>query len=392
MHRVALIVCAAAATAHADDRIDLVHAPEVRLLEPVFPLDRHISHARRTKTGTTGSLALGLDHHGEATGVATLGLGQYTENVIAAMRSELAGGADGLVRGRHRALVELRSDWDDELVGALAVKAGIDHGLARGLAAPRLGVGPHSDGNAAADGMVRIGSDKGDFHWVAIARADAGATRWLDAPGLDRATRKAISLGTGQTSFDGELPRGSVDLLRGRVEHTRIQRPFAPAGAGSLDTIVRAVELGIGMHDFTLHIDHELLAVIAVDLGWTWLEANTAGGTLRDNAFRMRLGAGIEWIDGRAGWPRRTIGFGLGRTPTHTPDGQRLVSEWRIEGEQRIETEHFVLGTRGGITWLTPIAGASAKTLLGYGVQLDAALKLGHGIEAGVYSATTYQP
>jgi hypothetical protein len=160
--------------------------------------------------------------------------------------------------------------------------------------------------------------------------------------------------------------------------------------------VIRAVELGIGMHDFTLHIDHELLAVIAVDFGWTWLQADTAAGALRDNAFRMRLGTSVAWRDSK--WrrstsnPLRKVGFGLGRTPTYTPDGQRLVSEWRIEGEQSIETARWLLASRGGITWLTPLAGAHADTLLGYAIQLDAALKLGHGIEAGVYQASTYEP
>ena len=99
----------------------------------------------------------------------------------------------------------------------------------------------------------------------------------------------------------------------------------------------------------------------------------------------------VHWRD-QKGWPLRKISFGLGRTPTHTPDGQRLVSEWRIEGEQSIESKRVVLGTRGGITWLSPLAGPNAPTLLGYALQLDAALKLGHGFEAGVYHASTYQP
>jgi len=392
MHRFALVlVCAAAATARADERVDLVLAPDAVLVEHAFPLDRYIEYSRRAKLGAGGSLALGLDQDGNGTGVATVGAGQGTENVIAGVRSELVAGAGGIVRGRHRALLELRSSWDDELVGSIAVTGGVDHGLARGLVRPRLGVGNSSDANAAIDGMVRIGKDKGDFQWVAIARADGGETHWLDAPGVDRATRKAVTLGTGQTSFDGELPRGSIDLLRGRIEHTRIQRPFAPAGSGSLDTNVRAVELGLGTHDFTLHIDHELLAIIAVDFGWTWLEADTGGSTLRDNAFRMRLGTAVNWRDEK-GWPLRKISFGLGRTPTHTPDGQRLVSEWRIEGEQSIESKRFMLGTRGGITWLTPLAGRSAATLLGYALQLDAAVKLGGGFEAGVYHASTYAP
>jgi hypothetical protein len=181
-------------------------------------------------------------------------------------------------------------------------------------------------------------------------------------------------------------------LLRGRVEHVRIRRPLAPAGSASLDTEIRIAELGIGAHDFTFHIDHELLAILAVDFGWSWLQADTASGPLRDNAFRMRLGTAAQWRDETSEWPLRKVGIGIGRTPTYTPDGQRLVSEWRIEGEHGIETKRVVLAARGGITWLSPRAGASAETLVGYGAQLDAAYKLGAGIEAAVYHASTYQP
>jgi hypothetical protein len=159
-----------------------------------------------------------------------------------------------------------------------------------------------------------------------------------------------------------------------------------------LDTEVRSVELGLGTHELTFHVDHELLAVIAVDLGWTWLEADTAAGRLADSAFRMRLGTALEWRDGRGEFPLRRTGFGLGRVPTYTPDGQRLVSEWRLEVDHGLETRRFVLGARGGVTFLSPLAGPTADTLVGYGAQLDAAIKLGGGIEVGAYHASTYQP
>jgi hypothetical protein len=397
MRRLVLVgLCCAAATARADDRaidrIELTLVPDVALVEPAFPLDRHVDYAERQKTGMRAAAGLGIDAHGQPVGDVAAAAGQGTENVIAAVRSELTADRDGIVRGRHRGLFELRSDWDDDLVGSLALEGGIDHGLARGLAAPRLGVGNATDARAALEGMVRLGGDHHDFDWVAIARADAGATRWLDAPGLDRAVRRGLMLGTGATSYDGEIPRGSMDWLRARVEHATIRRPLAPAGIASLDTNVRAVELGIGTHELTLHIDHELLAVIDTDLGWTWLEADTATGALRDSAFRMKLAAGFAWSAGHKHYPVRRMGLGLGRTPTYTPDGQRLVSEWRLELDQGVETKRVVLGARGGITWLTPLAGPSADTLLGYGAQLDAAVKLGMGIEAGAYHASTFQP
>src|SRR6185503_4875365 len=123
MHRFAIgFVLCAAATARAEDRIDLVLAPDAVLVEHAFPLDADIEYERRAKTGAGGSLALGFDHHGAAAGVATFGAGQGTENVIIGLRSELIGGAGGIVRGRHRGLLELRSSWDDPLVGSLAMQ------------------------------------------------------------------------------------------------------------------------------------------------------------------------------------------------------------------------------------------------------------------------------
>lgn len=432
MHRrVGLVACVisgvcAAATARADvsdpppdtdpvvgrvpERVELLLAPDVVLVQPTFPLDRHVPYERRTKTTWNGSVAIGVDRQGAA-GDATLGLGHATENVIVGVRSELIGGAGGqdtphgLLRGRHRALLELRSDWDDRLVGSILVSGGVDHGLARGLAAPHLGVGRYTDANAAVESMVQLAADKGDFDWVAIMRGEAGQTRWFDAPSLDRATREALTIGTGATSFDGEIPRGSMDWLRGRVEHAQIRRPFAPAiapaatggnvgtGAASLDAAVRSVELGIGTHDLTMHIDHELLAIIGIDLGWTWLEADTGTGRLADSAFRMKLATGLDWLaGGRKGV--RHLRFGLGRTPTYTPDGQKLVSEWRIEAEQGLDTRHWALAARGGITWLTPLTPEvpGVNTLLGYAAQLDAAYRICGGFEIGAYHASTYQP
>lgn len=384
------------------ERVELLLAPDIVLVQPTFPLDRHVPYEQRTKTVWNGSVAIGVDRAGAA-GTATLGIGHATDNVIVGVRSELIGGAGGddtphgLLRGRHRALLELRSDWDDPLVGSIAVMGAVDHGLARGLAAPHLGVGRYTDANATVESMVQLAADKGDFDWVAIVRGEAGQTRWLDAPALDRATREAVTIGTGATSFDGELPRGSMDWLRGRVEHTQIRRPFAPASIGgataSLDAGVRSVELGIGTHDLTLHIDHELLAIIGVDLGWTWLEADTGTGRLADSAFRMKLATGLDWLSaGRKGV--RHVRFGVGRTPTYTPDGQRLVSEWRVETEQGVDTRHWALAARGGITWLTPLTPdvPGVNTLLGYAAQLDAAYRLGAGVEIGAYHASTYQP
>src|SRR5262245_56393580 len=131
MKRVAIwIVCAAAATARAEERVDLVLAPDARLVEYAFPLDAY-DYEHRSKAGAGGSLALGFARDGATAGAATFGAGQATDTMIVGLRSELVVG-DG-VRGRHRGLFELRSDWDDPLVGSIAMTVGVDHGRARGL-------------------------------------------------------------------------------------------------------------------------------------------------------------------------------------------------------------------------------------------------------------------
>ncbi len=396
MRSVCLVLVVITTVAHADERVDQAAIPDITIVEPAFPLDRFVPRDQRRSSAVGGSAGLGVGRHGDRPliGAATLTAGHRSDNLLLGTHGELVlvGRGPAVERGRLRGLLELRSDWDAELAGILAVRGSAEHGQALLVAPARLGAGRRDHGEVVADGAVRIGSRKGDTVMIAMVRADASTTRWLAAPTLGRADRRGLGLGVGHTSFDGELPRGTIDLFRARVEHVRIERPFAAAGIGSLARAVRTVEVGLGTTDFTLHIDHELLAVIAVDLGWSWVEADTTGGPLADNAFRMRLGAALAWRDS-GDRQRRRIGFAIARTPTSTPDGQRLVGEWRLELATGIESSRFLLDARGTLSWLVPFTGTSeVDTLVRYGAQLEAFAKLGAGIELGVYHARAFEP
>lgn len=387
----ALGFLAVPATAHAEVRLDLGQIPDVSLFETAYPLDRH---AGRRTSGIAGWLAIGAgsnDGQSDAVGTATLVLGKRTDHVVVAATSELTGAGLDLVRGRHRGLLEVKlDDGDDELRGVVTVEGGIDHGKAPALAPVHLGPGQRDNADAAVQTLLVFGPEKDDTTWVLAVKGEAGATRWSDVA-IDGADRRALGLGWGRTPLDGEIPRGTIDLVRGRVEHASIRRPIAAAASAPLDAEVRTVELGLGADDLTFHVDREILAVIAVDLGWTWLEADTATGPIADNLFRMRLSSGLRWRTERD--QLRSLGIAIARVPDYTADGQRLVSDVRTELSGAMETPRVVLGARGGISWLHALAGgAPASRLIRYGSHLEGFVKLAHGVELGGYHATSFEP
>src|SRR4051812_4034943 len=116
MHRALLAgsLCLAG-TAGADTRVELAPVPDLDLLATVFHLDRF--DARDERTGWTGSAVVGLGigreaEHDSLAATAGLAAGDRTEHVTLAATSELATFASGVTRGRHRGLVELRTDDD----------------------------------------------------------------------------------------------------------------------------------------------------------------------------------------------------------------------------------------------------------------------------------------
>jgi hypothetical protein len=88
-----------------------------------------------------------------------------------------------------------------------------------------------------------------------------------------------------------------------------------------------------------------------------------------------------------------SFGAALAREPSYTPDGSRLVTEWRLEMAAERTTKRFVLGSRGVIAWLQPRDGLTpADTLIRYGIHSDAFYRIAGGFEVGVYHAASFEP
>lgn len=389
-----LVVCSGSTAARAETWLDLAPIPDLATLEPAYPVCAPGDHRR---TALDGSLTLGFGDDAHA--AATLAAGLRGEHVSGGIASELQLRGRDVARGRHRGrlLLQRWSDHADDFGASLELDAQVDHGDGFGLAPIALGPGPRDAALGRARGGFQLSDEDDDFVIIAGVEALAGAS---ERPGFDRAIRRGGGLSLGRAPIDGELPRGSVDFLRGRVEHVSISRPVAAAaatdhtGASTAaplgDAEVRIVELGLGPHDLTFHVDRHVLAVLDIDLGWSWLEADTAAGRIAENMLRARWGGAL--VGGRAGAPRR-VGLTFGREPTYTPDGQRLVSEWRLALAAGIEQHRLSFDARGGISWATPIAGGGpADMLIRYGAQLEAFAKLGLGLEAGAQYAAWYEP
>jgi hypothetical protein len=386
---VTTIVSLAPAAARAEDRVELVAIPDLQLVTPLYPLDHYDGSRDQLVAGL--SLGAGLTDSERLAGAGALSLAARQSWLAAALRSELTGVAPATLRGHHRGIVDLRSNDPDAIARELVVQGELDHGDALALAPVHLGPGRRISGDVAADGRFGLERGRGDWMWVSTVHVDGGATRWLDSPAVERATRRGGGLAIGTIPLDGEIPRGSIDLLRARVEQVSIQRPVAAAGAASLDTTVRVVDVGFAADELTLHIDRDLLAVIDADLGWCWLEAETARGLLQADAPRIRLGTAVAWSS-KPTRTRRHVGVAVARTPTYTPDGQRLVGDWRLELASGLESSSWVIEVRGGISWLKPVAGDPAPLSTRYGAQVELFIKLAQGLEIGAYHADAFEP
>jgi hypothetical protein len=396
MRRVLLVVLLCPAVASADIRVDTAPIPELFPLEAAFHLDRGQAWSERSKSGVIGSISAGYGRFDDAntgTLVGSLAAGKYTKHWLVLASTELVTANDRIWRGHHTGLVEMHSEEDraDGLGGSVAIQTVIDHGEARALAPVRLGQGRYRTGDVGGEALLHLGKDKDDFVFVAQLFGEVGTTHW-DTNLLDHANRRSLGLGVGMSPADGELPRGSIDLLRGRVEHVTIARPIIAAGSTAPigEANVRIAEIGLGAHEMTLHIDHELLAVIEGDLGWSWIEADTAAGPIDDNLFRMKLATGLVWRTDRSRGVRR-LGIGVAREPGYTPDGQRLVVDWRTDLSYGVETPVYSLRASGGLSWISTIAGAWSPTLPRYGTSVELFFKVWRGLEGGAYYAASYE-
>jgi hypothetical protein len=401
MPRIAFLLLLAPTFAAAENRIDLDPIPELGTLEPVHHLDRN--DRKRSGAGFAGHIGIGYGKNGDdkagLVGEGSLRIGKRMRQLTAAATSDLVAGASELVRGRHTGYLELRTDDDsadeDDIGGSVVIKSSVEHGRARALAPVFVGPGKRTHADATTDLLIGLEPDKDDLIWGALVTADGSVTRWLETPLLDRAYRGAFGLGISLAPRDGEIPRGRIDLLRARVEHANIKGIGVTGAGGAIeplrDTQVRTIEVMTGVHEFTGHIDHELLLVALAEFGAAWIEADAARGAIDETMFKMELAAHMKWRRSRVG--RREFGFALARQPGTTPDGQHIVADWRLEMIGGAEDKHFVLSARGGISWVKHVEGdVGDDTLRRYGSQLEGFVKLGLGLELGGYHAMTYEP
>ncbi len=395
MRRLALLLLLPA-SAVADSRLDLEPIPDLRIYEPVYDIRKYEDRHAHPSSNMVVDVGVGWgtqDGEQGLVGEGSLQLGRHFRRLAFGASSEVVAGANELVRGRHAGFLELRTEPDDseDFGGRLRLDGLLEHGRARGLAPVYLGPGERDHGAASAEGLLRLAADKGDAEWAALVEVDGSATRWLTAPALDHATRRALGLGLVVMPTDDEMPHGRVDLVRARVEHATITRKLIAAGIGLPETQVRTIDVMAGPHEMTFAIDHELLLAMTEEFGASWIETDTTNKTISGTFFKMNLAAHAKWRRGRHG--RREVGFALAREPGVSPDGQHIVSDWRLELVSGHEDKRFVIALRGGISWISHKDGAGdPDTVKRYGSHLEGFVKLGFGIEAGGYHAMTYEP
>jgi hypothetical protein len=380
-------------------RLDFGSLPELGALEMALPLDRD-SRLERDRVAMYGAVGVGYGRTGDRSGTASqlvAALGWKDRKFIVGARSELTAFDDAVARGHHTLLVHVdnfRDDMDGPRAG-LDITGAIDHGEARGLAPVQLGTGVRESAEVKAEGHIAVSKGR-DANWVLGLRGELGGTQWHDAT-VATASRRAVGVSYGATPGDGELPRGTFDVLRGRIEDTTIATSQAVALGGSVGPLshatIRTSTVSVGLHDFTLHIDRELMGVVDMNLGWAWMESDT-DRALGTDMFRMKLATHLKWwTEGCHDGPRR-LGIAIAREPGFTADGRRLVGDWRAQVATGFENTRGRFDVRGGISWLTPVTGGATTddTIVRYGAQLDAALRLGGNLELAAYHASWFEP
>ena len=403
------VISATPAIAGAQERLELTEIPDLSVFDAVFPVDRDYLHRRGPRTGFAATLGAGASVHDEVgraptvTGGLALGLG--CERALLALRSDLWGSAAEAeeleladLRGRHQ-LVAV-AGWGERRRsgGRLVLDGSVSHSGRQGLRLQTAAFGSARQvvGQGSAEGAILFGDEVFDddslaFHVV----VDGAAVRWLDDGPAERSTTAGLRMGISSILEMRESVRGRIDFVSARVGHTRVDpAPATPAigeaGIGRLGE-VRAISVRSGVDELTLY-DREVLGTFTAHAGWSWLEADTLDRALRDNHFEFHLATNVKFA-GKESINR--LSLGVGRQPTHSADGQRIIADHRLEMSADHETSRLELGARGGLSWLTSLrggAGSADETILRYGSQLEAFYKLGMGFQLGAYQAASFEP
>ncbi len=418
-----ILLLSLSAPVSAEERLELTHTPDLSMYEAVLPGGLRWKRYRsgsRSNDGTSAAWSLGAgvgssDGESGGIGAGTLALGWRSPILIIGGRSEFTGfiSAEGdgfdlsTSRGHHDvfAAAHLGDRRDDYGIHfTLDGTARHSGGQPFRLDAPRYGTAPLKTMNGAVGATLRFGDDELALAVPVSYRGEE--TRW-DAGPLRSATGQKFSLGLGVMPNTKDAVRGTIDLIRAEVEHTRFgsRAVLSSAVLSSADVAdvaddgfiadeYRKVTVAGGVKEVTFY-DRTDLGTFDFHIGYSWLESDVGAETIKAGGVDFKLGTNLQF--GKPGDSSR-FGFAVARDPNRSADGSRLLSEWRLEISSEHDRDHTEIGVRGGLSWLSSKAGASTGdsdatgTLIRYGTQLDAFYKLPLNFQAGGYLATSYEP
>lgn len=380
---------ARAATATADHRISLAPIPELDTLAVAYLLDRYVERDAQPY-GMAGAVAATL---GNRPGLTVSGaLGQKTRGK-AVMGNGLVDVAHGRIQSRLEIAAQAGCDGDGPAI-CLDVGSRLEIGDPPALAPLARGNHRGASYEWLAKTVVPIGR-RSDFAWAASITGDLHASGEFARPVTARALaigagepggqgglvalERSLAIALGKAPGDGELPNGTLDLARGRVAYTTVG-----------DRTVREVAVGVGLDHFTLHIDHELLAVADVDLGWSWLELG--GDSAAMSGFRARLAGALAVAGTSRGVAKRDqVGLAFSRELTHTADAGQLATDTRLAINAGSEAARYVIDFGGVLSWVAAPADDGPRYVR-YGAQFGSYAKLAHHLELGVQGVAWFEP
>lgn len=418
---VALVTLVTPGLASAQERLELTQITDLSVFEGVLPVNRDYRHERGPRKGYALTLGVGATNLGREMGsgpsvAGSLAVGTGFCIGMVGARSDLWGSApenaDKLelrdLRGRHQVVGVLGWGERRRSGGRVVLDGSLQHSGHQPLRlqTAAFGSGRQVVATGSAEAAIKLGEELFDDDSIAFhVLAEGAAVKWLDDGPAERANTAGLSMGFGSVVTEREAVRGRIDLIHAGVSHTRIEPIPGVLTAGEVSDgsfrgqpgEVRKVHVRAGIDNLTMY-DREILGTLTAYAGWAWQEASigAVGGSapkqLRDNQFLFRL-AGNFHIAGRESNNR--IGIGIGREPTHSADGQRLIADHRVELSADHETNRVELGARGGVSWLMNArggAGPADQTIVRYGSQLEGYVKLPLGFQVGAYQASSFEP
>ena len=406
----ALLILAAPGLASAQERLELTQISDLSVYDAVLPVNKDYRVKRGPKKGYTLTLGVGAASHGREMGsgpsvAGSLALGFGCDCGMVGARSDLWGSATDMeeleladLRGRHQLIGVAGWGKRRRSGGRIVIDGNVAHSGRQPLRLQTAAFGSarqvRADGSAEV--AIKFGEEMFDDDSISFhVAAEGAAVKWLDDGPAERANTAAMSMGFGSVLDERESVRGRIDLIKAKVAHTRIEpTPNVPAATDPLGGRlgeVRQVHVRAGIDEVTMY-DRELLGTLTAYAGWAWQEADTATRQLRDNQFELKLAGNFKFASRES---TNRIGIGIGREPTFAADGQRLISDQRVELSGDHETERIALAARGAISWLQSTRGGNGTAdlaIIRYGSQLEGFVKLPMGFQAGAYQASSFEP